>query len=361
MSRDRHTFAVGMAGVCLGVWVVTVAWAQEGAAPAAVGAPLSNTTPATVAPPATGTGVSSVTHASPAALPPAGVASNAGPATQPVATRSVAVGSGDMHPTASPTLRWGGRVAKEIEKGKPAATPKSVSTPVSPVRESSTAEPARPVVVPSEPRSGDAADQFIDSHIHLGTRVTWFILDDRQRHVDMSDSFYGSITELRACQDMIPYKLFADVMLNPYVGVEVTWDRIQADTITRSDGHNDGTLDLKGPMASLLGRYPNASRFTPYGGVGLAWFKADFKEDPLWQRPYGDFEQEFDMDDTWGWIVSLGLSARIWEQWSADLYYRHTGVSVDGVHWHWYHQQPTSSFTFPLSNEALGLGVRYEF
>ena len=225
-----------------------------------------------------------------------------------------------------------------------------------------TSEPGRLTIAMANayPSESDT-EHFINSHIRLGTRVTWFYLDDSKRNPDMSDSYYGSITELRAIQNLIPYKLYADIMINPYIGVEITWDQIQSDTITRLDGHNDGTIDLKGPLAGLLLRYPNATRLTPYGGVGAAWFRAEFNEDYYWQYPRATYEQEIDLQNTWGWFAYLGLSIRIWSRWSAELYYRHTGVSVNGNHWEYNQTRMTGTFTFPLSNEALGLGANYTF
>lgn len=114
-------------------------------------------------------------------------------------------------------------------------------------------------------------------------------------------------------------------------------------------------------MAGLLLRYPNAACLTPYGGVGAAWFRAEFNEEYSWQYPFPNYEQEMDLQNTCGWFAYLDLSIRIWNGWSADLYYRHTGVSVDGSHWERYQLRQTDSFTFPLSNEALGLGLNYTF
>jgi len=252
-------------------------------------------------------------------------------------------------------LRCGGRTATEIEKG-----PAPGRIEIAPLPSESETGRQTVAVATTDP-SGDNIDRFIQSHFRIGTRVTWFLLDDSKRKVDMSDSYYGSITELRAIQNWIPYKLYADIMINPYIGVEITWDQIRADTITRSDGHNDGTIDLKGPMAGLLVRYPNATCLTPYGGAGAAWFRAEFDEDFYWQYPRDYYEQEIDLQNTWGWFAYLGLSIRIWDRWSADLYYRHTDVSVDGSHWQWNQERQSGTFTFPLSNEAFGLGASYTF
>lgn len=127
-------------------------------------------------------------------------------------------------------LRYGGRTAAEIERGK---APRRIENAPLPRASETGRRPVAATVYPSE----DDSARFIQSHFRIGTRVTWFMLDDSKRKVDMSDSYFGSITELRAIQNWIPpYKLYADIMINPYIGVEVTWDQIRADTITHPPG-----------------------------------------------------------------------------------------------------------------------------
>lgn len=204
-------------------------------------------------------------------------------------------------------------------------------------------------------------DTFIAHHLELGTRISCFMLEDEKRTGD--DSFYGSITELRAMQNYIPYKFFADYKINNWWGFELAWDRVQAGTITRSDGHNDGTIDVHGPMLSIFGRYANASPIEPYAGIGLGYFFVDFHEDSIWHQPRGEFEQSFYMEDSWGWIAYAGLDVLIIDRWHADLLIRHMEVNADGTHYQTSpaggDEYPTSSFSFPMSNDSVSLGLRY--
>ncbi|MEI7437600.1 MAG: hypothetical protein WCL16_12425 [bacterium] len=209
-------------------------------------------------------------------------------------------------------------------------------------------------------------NQHIARRLEVGTRVTYFMLEDVTRGAD--NHFYGSIDKLDATQDLIPYKLFADYLVSPYWGFDLTWDDIQSDTITTSDGHNDGQLVLWGPMLSAFARYPNQTRFTPSAGAGVTYLFADFQENPEWMHPATnpgiDF-QTFSPDNTFGWLVYVNLATHITGHWYADLYLRHLGADVQGVHSlkkvgeDFVHHQ--GDFNFPVSNDAVGIGVRYAF
>lgn len=62
---------------------------------------------------------------------------------------------------------------------------------------------------------------------------------------------------------------------------------------------------------------------------------------------------------TTGWIAYGGLDVKVVDHWHADLLVRHMGLDVDGTHYHG--DTATSSFSIPLSNDAVSLGARYDF
>lgn len=212
-------------------------------------------------------------------------------------------------------------------------------------------------------------------NFEIGTRSTYFWLRDYQRGAIQlpgnEGNYYGSINELKDVQDLWPYKIFVDYKFTPYWGLELTWDRIQAKTWTQVDptspigfgGYTDGTLDLIGPELSVFARYPNDTLFTPYAGVGAVYYFASNTDDPTWAHPYGDFYQSFAPNNTWGWVVYGGCDIKISGPWSADLLVRYTKVNVDGTHYQGFGSADGigGEFTFPLSNIAAGLGVRYSF
>lgn len=202
----------------------------------------------------------------------------------------------------------------------------------------------------------------------LGTRVTWTYLTDNKRIVSATSesmgSFYGSINQLDVNQDYLPLKLFVDYSFCPKGGIELSWDSLSVQTITRSDRHTDGNLNLCGPALSVFARCPLDYGLTPYAGAGLAYYSVNFDEDADWHAPPGRPEiQTMDFDHTWGALIYGGLIWTFAEHWSADLYLRYTKVQ-DAVGTHWagpdgdaYNGEPH----IPLSNITTGLGLRYNF
>jgi len=210
-------------------------------------------------------------------------------------------------------------------------------------------------------------------NFEIGTRSTYFwIRDDKRGATQLpgnAGNYYGSINELVEVEDPWPLKIFVDYKINPYWGVELTWDQIKAKTYTQVDptsgwgGYSDGTLSLIGPEASVFARYPNDTIFTPYAGVGAVYYFASNTENGDWAHPYGDFYQAFDPNNTWGWVFYGGCAIPLSGPWSADLFVRYTKVGVDGTHYQGFGAADSigGQFTFPLSNVSAGLGVRYSF
>lgn len=207
------------------------------------------------------------------------------------------------------------------------------------------------------------------SRLEVGTRTTVFWLEDDKRDINAMEtwqgSFYGSITKLKAAQDYRLVKLFVDYKFTPYVMAEFTWEEIRADTFTRVDGHCDGRVHMKGPLAALIGRYANPSPYQPYAGIGWAYFFNTFEENEAWRFAYHNLEQWFELDDSMGWFVCVGLSVCVFEDWCVDVYLRHMGVDVRGTHYHYREESgetyPAADFTFPMDNDAIGIGVRHMF
>ena len=210
---------------------------------------------------------------------------------------------------------------------------------------------------------------WIKDHLEIGTRITWFSLRDDKRDplsgIDGAPgSFYGSINQLDTVQNYLPLKLFVDYKFCPYGGIELAWDYFSVRTITQVDGHTDGDLNLMGPMLSVFVRCPNSTPLTPYAGLGVAYYRVNFDENPDWHAPPGRPEiQTMDFDHTYGLFCYGGLLWTFADHWSADLYVRYTKLQdAEGTHWGGpdgsdYNGSPS----FPLSNVAAGLGVRYSF
>jgi outer membrane protein W len=212
---------------------------------------------------------------------------------------------------------------------------------------------------------------WVKDHLEIGTRVTYFMLHDDHRDFDGGNRFFGSINDLDVDQQYLPIKLFVAYKFNPYWGAELMVEQLDVETWSRRpDGASwtDGTINLLGPIASVFGRYPNATIFTPYAGVGVGYFFASFDADPKWHNKNGDnsFLLDMSLDDTLGWVGYIGLTARFDENWSVDLLVRYMQMNVDSreltsIDGGPYTSPEQDHFTFPLSNTSVGLGVRYSF
>jgi outer membrane protein W len=237
-----------------------------------------------------------------------------------------------------------------------------------------------PVVAFSEdqaaacPASGSCA--ALCCHLELGTRMTYFILQDSSD----DGGFLGSIVELDDQQDYIPWKLYATWMFNAKWGIELTWDQVQAEAITAdTDSHSDGDFELTGPILSATYRMDARGSFSPYAQLGIAWMLGDFEPVQWWALGYdkesdwvllgstdevrNGITREIDVEDSLGLVASVGSGVRISERWSADLYLRYMWLEADTTFTEYRSGKPIAgdSSTIPFSNLALGLGATYAF
>lgn len=226
------------------------------------------------------------------------------------------------------------------------------------------------------------------SRIAVGTRFTHFSL------MDDSGDFLGSIDKLDAQQSYLPNKLFVEYMITHRYGLELTWDKLQASTITTSDGHNDGDIVLSGPIVTAFARgsfdvdVGRIITFRPYGGLGLGFMTADFEHEGWWHHgfsatewqdaeaayetwvsegseewPNNGYERTMSLDDTIGLVLTGGCSVDITRAWSIDLYLRYMKVSTDDTYTLSSYGSVfrTTYYTFDMDNIAFGLGVKYDF
>lgn len=217
----------------------------------------------------------------------------------------------------------------------------------------------------------------VAGHLELGTRITHFVLVDE----DDSNGFLGSIDHLGDEQDYIPYKVYADWLFCPYGGIELTWDHVGAIAKTSaSDNHTDGKFVLDGPILTAFGRYPNASMFQPYAGLGAAFYMTDFEAEDWWAKGYSSPDdyaslgspsedrngksRSIQTDDTVGFVATAGTDIKITKNWSADLYFRYTAVDVDAHFTLLTNGKVTEdkgTYTIPFDNYTFGAGAKYVF
>lgn len=240
------------------------------------------------------------------------------------------------------------------------------------------------------PEYWERTTELLSGQVEVGTRITGFRLLTKTR-----GSFLGSIDSLDAKGDNIPNKLFVDWYFTPRYGIEVTWDRVEAATITTDDGHCDGSIVLAGPIITVFERRRidmmirgRALTLTPYAGMGLAILNGSFEHTGWWhhgfsadtwqdaERSYNEwvaegsppwpndgYQRTMNFDDTMGFVLTAGCAAEVAEKLSIDLYLRYMDVDVDDEYTLSSYGEvfQTEKVTFPMSNYAFGLGVRYAF
>ena len=240
----------------------------------------------------------------------------------------------------------------------------SVMAPA-PVVESGVVETSKPI--PGVDEAGFALEQF-----SLGTRITHYELETTHKNY-----FLGHLNKLEAIQDNAPTKLYADWWFHRYLGVELTWDRVEARVHNDDpEGISDGNLVAEGPIATMMARYPNKTRVTPHAGIGMAFMSVAFDEAPWWALGY-DGPDSYEMlgsptvprngktremlpdDSAQGVVATAGVDARISRHWSADVYWRYMDLDVKmGFRTG---GDVKDARDIPLSNMAFGAGVKYVF
>jgi hypothetical protein len=267
---------------------------------------------------------------------------------------------------------------------------------VSPVRRthpptSSLAPPAyasdpllTPTLVPN-----NALRTAIRDRVQVGIRISHKSLLDPS-----AESFIGSVNELSERQHYLPPQLFISVLINDYFGIELSYDQIEAETITTEDGHTDGYLNLRGPTLQFFGNCPfilHAGPQPTYMSVracmGIAILRGTFEDEPWWhhgfpappddpQQLYADWiaagapewpnaglKRHMSVEDEITWFLAASLQARFYDRLSAELRLQfmqlQTDASVDLTFRAEPYQQRHGSFD--LDSLSIGLGVLYTF
>jgi len=233
--------------------------------------------------------------------------------------------------------------------------------------------------------------EYLRGRLEVGTRIiSVSLIDDRK------DTFLGSIDLLDVEQDYSPTKLYADWIFHPNFGIELTRGSVRASTVTRYDGHSDGDIELSGMILGVFGRKEFTIQtlrrdyvITPYAGLGMAFFSADFDHKGWWHNgfsgenlpedaeqayrewilqgapewPNGGYQRTMSLDNTRGLVLFGGLSTEVTERVSVEFYIRRTDVDVDVKYTmsSYGDVYRTTEATFPMDNMAYGFGIRYAF
>lgn len=237
----------------------------------------------------------------------------------------------------------------------------------------------------------DDADEFepmdlIRDRLELGLRVTYYQLTDGKNNDPDGDGnyFLGSINELEEEQST-QLRPYARYFVIPYLGFELSMEEMSL--ITRkwtSTYDTDGIIKVDGPAFSLVGRYPNESRFTPYGQLGFFLAKGDFDYAEWWHNGFPEYGQAFldwqamgsppwpnngyqrniDISDETGTFWAGGCSIKLMDHLSLDVQARYMMLDVDAhytLSFGGVVRDDRGYYSFPLDNWAYQMGVKYVF
>ncbi len=203
--------------------------------------------------------------------------------------------------------------------------------------------------------------------VEIGLRFKWYTFDDNKRPSDGRDNYLGSINAQLEDEDHMPL-LFVSYVINPYLSVGLTYDKVSSITWTQTEtteegevysGYTDGTINASGPVLFVMGYYPNDSIVTPFVELGVVFYSVDFDHtNPDWQhahdtRNYQYMDPSIDM----GYRIGAGVDVNVRDRLDVVVYLNQTWVEVEleqilrGQH----HQ----SGTFPLDHTSYGIGLKY--
>jgi outer membrane protein W len=256
----------------------------------------------------------------------------------------------------------------------PAAMPAETRIKVPP-SESSASAPTPRGSRDTEITRGTAGPSPLIGHLEIGTRMMHYVL-----FKDSKQNFIGSIDRLDADQNYLPLKLYANWMFAPAYGLELSWDRVAAKTITSSTGYTDGTIVMKGPCLAFVARYPDTNPWQPFAGLGLAYLPGDFEAASWWHLGYptpdeweaagspsisnNEVTRSMEIKDEIG-LLMMGGVQYCWDAaWSVDVYFRMLFADADTHYWidlPGNDVKDRGTKTIPMDSWALGFGVRYSF
>ncbi len=215
--------------------------------------------------------------------------------------------------------------------------------------------------------------RFIKDHLSIGLRFSHFAFTEpSQRTYDAGGNLIGGYTagistyDLEERQKYLPY-LYLLYKVNPYIALQIARERIEgrAWTLDFNDPHYNGNMILSGPSFTLLGRFANRTRFTPYGGIGIARLTARFQEGGSWS---GGGRRIMRADDTTGIIYTLGSSVSaegtplsILDNVELDLSVTYMRAESDANYQLVPETRNRAEWTWPADSILYQIGVRYGF
>lgn len=228
-------------------------------------------------------------------------------------------------------------------------------------------------------------DRFPKNRLSFGLRSSLQILTDadsgHRGGTSGSGTFLGTIYALDESQNLAPIRPFITYDISPWFSLEMAYDYQEAQTLAASGSvdKSDGDVILQGPTLSLLGKYPNSTSFTPFFGLGVGFYSADFDESDHWalgypneityvalgspSTLYNGRRRSMDAEDTIVLLIQAGLTYAINPRWFLDLSAQYFRSDVDATFHGYTDGVPDTEITgeLPMDNLSLRIGVGYHF
>lgn len=232
-------------------------------------------------------------------------------------------------------------------------------------------------------------DTYIAEKLSVGVRVGHRFLTDsdsgQEGGWEGSGTYLGTIYAIDEAPDYIPH-IFASYAFTEYLSIELAYDNIKGETLATSIQHpatgtkSDGDVSLTGFTFTVMGSYPNESKFTPYAGLGFGYFQGDFEETDHWGlgyysephyvdlgspgTPYNGRRKWMDIDDTVAFLITFGTKYDLSKNFYLDASFQYIMVEADATYRKSEYEieaDHASYGTFPLDNISLRLGIGYTF
>ncbi|MCK5068983.1 MAG: outer membrane beta-barrel protein, partial [Desulfocapsa sp.] len=242
-------------------------------------------------------------------------------------------------------------------------------------------------ITPQE--NNTAYSTYIENKLSIGARFTHRTLTDsdsgHEGGTGGSGTYLGTIYGVDEIQNYFP-NLFANYAFSDFLSIELAYDKIEAETLATSIQHpstgtkSDGDVSLTGFTLTVIGSYPNQTKFTPYGGIGLGYFQGDFEETDHWGlgyyseehyieagspgTPYNGRTKTMTVDNALAVLITVGTQYALPYNCYLDASIQYIKVDADATY------QPTEygidldysrNGTFPLDNVSFRLGIAYTF
>lgn len=207
-----------------------------------------------------------------------------------------------------------------------------------------------PAAVEPPAHAPSTFESWASGNLRLGVRISRVELDEGSMRAPGAPA--GGDWRLDEGTEVTP-ALHAQYTLCPhgYGGIGAGCEWLDVEIKGAADGGAEAAGDLKamGTKLYIFSQYPNRSRFTPFGEVGVAHYFTEF------DGAGGTPGRDLDADDATGFFASLGGRMELAGEWSLELAWRRLiGADAD-IH------STEGGTSLPLDHDSLAAGISRRF